>query len=449
MANLFYNLDVPAGNGVGAPTDIDEMGNPKTLEIAGSFGGGITIEVSLDDGGTWLPVWTFTTDPEKKVIRFAGNKIRVRRTGVPLVAAGLPKVSVSANNFGTKVRSLPPNTPVDISDLGNDKTFTVFQLPVHGSINIEASEDGVNNWSPCLTFGNNDINYKQFISKFIRARGSAGAIVNVAAINDGGGGEDTDELVKVSANDDVAGYLEEKLVEGLGIDLAVLNEDGDEDVQISADVGEIQDNLLFGNPITVRGPTNAPGDSGLVNHSNHDHRLEYEVEDEGILVSARPRMDFVGDGVGAVDVPGEDLTRVTIPGPNLGDGGAVVKRSTYVEAERTVSQTVYQDGMIAVTVPINGDYLVIFEGEGANQSNGIQVEIAVSVNNAGPGGAVVAGSERLSEGNASDLRPLVTSVQIVGAIAGDIVRILFKRVGGGGMQTVSMFRRHLSIIKVQ
>jgi hypothetical protein len=266
-----------------------------------------------------------------------------------------------------------------------------------------------------------------------------------------GAAMDGDELVKVTAADTASEYLDDKVATpaGSGLTKTVFDTGGgDLELQLKVE-GADAGNIETGPPITVRGPTNAEGDSDELARANHDHRLEYEVEDEGVLVSARPRMDFVGDGVGAVDVPGEDLTRVTIPGPNLGDGGAVVKRSTYVEAERTVSQTTYQDGMIAVTVPIDGSYWVMFEGEGANQSNGIQVEIAISVNNPGPGGPVVAGSERLSEGNASDLRPLVTTVQVPNLTAGDIIRVLFRRVGGGGMQMVSMFRRHLTIMKVQ
>ena len=46
----------------------------------------------------------------------------------------------------------------------------------------------------------------------------------------------TDELVKVSANDTTPGYLEQKIVEGSGIDVAVLNDGGDEDLQISLDI---------------------------------------------------------------------------------------------------------------------------------------------------------------------------------------------------------------------
>lgn len=46
----------------------------------------------------------------------------------------------------------------------------------------------------------------------------------------------TDELVKVSANDTTAGYLEDKVVGGSGISIATLNDGADEDLQINLDI---------------------------------------------------------------------------------------------------------------------------------------------------------------------------------------------------------------------
>lgn len=46
----------------------------------------------------------------------------------------------------------------------------------------------------------------------------------------------TDELVKVSANDTTAGYLEDKVVGGSGISLATLNDGANEDLQINLDI---------------------------------------------------------------------------------------------------------------------------------------------------------------------------------------------------------------------
>jgi len=282
---------------------------------------------------------------------------------------------------------------------------------------------------------------------FLAEKVVAGANVSLATLNPGAD-EDLeisalDEKVKASATDTTPGFLDQKLVEGLGIDLTLLNPGADEDVEIKADVGEIENNLTYGVPITVRGPTNAPGATDVA-HADHDHRLEYEVEDEGVLVSARPRMNFVGAGVGAVDLPGLDKTEVTIPG-NVTDG-AVVKRSTYVGASSSTSSTGYVDGMagLNVTVPIDGDYLCILEGEAEQQNASAVLEIALSVNSVT---VPTANSERKSQGNASDMRAVVTSVQLPGLVAGDLVRALFRKFSGA--QSVTLHRRHLILIKVQ
>jgi hypothetical protein len=98
----------------------------------------------------------------------------------------------------------------------------------------------------------------------------------------------------------------------------------------------------------------------------------------------------------------------------------------------------------SVVVPIDGDYWAIIEGEGMNSNANASLQIGISVNSLV---AVVAGSERSSQGNASDSRPVISTVQLPGLVAGDLVRALFrKRVGA---QSVSLKNRHLSIFKVQ
>jgi hypothetical protein len=159
-------------------------------------------------------------------------------------------------------------------------------------------------------------------------------------------------------------------------------------------------------------------------------------------------MDFVGDGVGAVDVPGEDLTRVTIPGPNLGDGGAVVKRSQYVATPASTSGNAFVDGMsgLSVPVPIDGKYCAIWEGEFKNDSASTVLEVGVSTNSLV---AVVANSERSIQGNANDSGSFITSIDLGVLTAGDLVRGLFRKAAGAPPQSVSVIRRNLTIIKYQ
>jgi hypothetical protein len=64
----------------------------------------------------------------------------------------------------------------------------------------------------------------------------------------GGGGSGTDELVKISANDTTAGYLEDKVVGDGYVSVTTLNDGGDEEIQISVNldgyVGEYEHKTL-------------------------------------------------------------------------------------------------------------------------------------------------------------------------------------------------------------
>jgi hypothetical protein len=375
------------------------MGGEKTITVQGIFSGVLLIEISNEGaGGPWAELTAFNGDGRvgKKTLQVAARFMRVRRQGSNTIIGGVPNVDVASNDNGGLFFDLPPGTPgaaIDVSAGGTFKTAVVDSLPSGSVAFIEISEDGVD-WAECFAFAQDGFQSKLVSAQFMRVRAPIGTNVDIGAVND---------ATAMSA-------------------------------------------INFGPPITVRGPTNAEGVSLDAARADHDHRLEYEVEDEGVLVSARPRMDFVGDGVGAVDVPGEDLTRVTIPGPNLGDGGAVVKRSVYVGAHISTSSGTFVDGMGGsfVTVPIDGDYWVIFEGEGMNQAASGVVEIAISVNSTG---ITIGNSQRASQGPASDMRPLITTVQLLGLTAGDLIRCLFKKKSGAG--SVEMDRRHLSIFKVQ
>lgn len=65
------------------------------------------------------------------------------------------------------------------------------------------------------------------------------AIVTISGTGAGGGGE----IVKVSSNDTVANYLEDKITAGGGITLAVLNEGANEELEIT--VGDITDDQVL------------------------------------------------------------------------------------------------------------------------------------------------------------------------------------------------------------
>lgn len=216
---------------------------------------------------------------------------------------------------------------------------------------------------------------------------------------------------------------------------------------VPAGAGSGGGGIVTGPPVRVRGSANVAGTGTDLSLANHEHRLEMQAEDEGALVGARPTINFIGEGVNAVDNPGDDRIDVTIPGG--GGDGCCVERSLYKGDNQQTSSKVFVDGMSGgvVTVPLDGDYWAIFEGEVMNQSAAAMLEIGISVNSLI---AVVAGSERFSKGNASDERTAATTVQLPGLTAGDVVRMLFREASPiPGVRIVQVDRRRLTIFRVQ
>lgn len=166
------------------------------------------------------------------------------------------------------------------------------------------------------------------------------------------------------------------------------------------------------------------------------------IEDEGIFVDRTEVLDFVGAGVGAVKVG--DKVVATIPGAVT--DGAVVQRDLYVAATATTSSGSFVDAMggLSIPVPIDGDYDAVFEAEGMNQSASGVLEVGISVDSLV---AAEADSERSTQGPASDLRTVATSIKLSALTTGQLVRVLFRRLSGGG--AVELDRRRLKITKVQ
>jgi hypothetical protein len=431
------------------------MGVDKSIVLGGSFKGAtVAVEVSADGGNTFWPLWLFSA-AGKKVIPVAANAMRVNVSGYS-GAAFSANCDVGASGKTSQFVTLPMpagsggGAPVDVSALGSFTTFVATGPFVGTTISVEISEDGVDYAACGASFSDRGgIRNRVVIANFMRAHVRGGSpsafapIVAVCAIDDASGGAGTDELVKVSNTDTTPGFLDAKIVAGSGVALAVLGSPGDEDLEISvsgADAGDI----VTGPPIPVRGGTNAEGGGAGIARAEHQHRLELEVEDEGAIAGARPAINFVGAGVGAADDPGNDRVNVTIPG-NVTDGASVV-RSTYVGASTSTSGNSFVDGMsgLDVTVPIDGDYWAIWEGEFMNSNGNAVLEVGVGVNSTT---LTVANSERDNQGNASDMGNFTASIYLGALVAGDLVRGLFRK--KSGPQSVSIIRRNLTIFKVQ
>jgi hypothetical protein len=492
MPNISVDLPLPAGNGPGPSVDTSLLGRQKTIVINGDYpGASITVEMSVDGGVIWAPVYTFHEDDRKKQVEVVAQFMRAvvrNRT----IFTGV-NVDVSAPESETLYVNLPlpvaagPGPAVPVDALGLFKTAIVGGAAFPGSsVFVEVSGDGVD-FAPFWGFSQGDSQSGSVAANFMRIRVTGnnppvGVTCDVGADQFSGGSNceecltddppitvtgptnsvgtategsrgDHQHRLEVMVEDEGAAAGARPILNFLGAGVTAVDNPGGDKVDITipgAAPHDCEDCLSDGNPITVTGPANTPGVAPLGSRADHQHRLGLLVDDEGVVVGpGRPEINFIGMGVGAVDNPGLDRVDVTIPG-NVTDG-AVVKRSLYKGDTVQVTAmapgpTPFVDGMSggSVAVPIDGDYLVIFEGEGDNQSASGALEIGISKNSLV---AVVADSSRLSKGAAADTRAIVTSVQLPGCIAGDLVRCLFRRSTGAG--AVSLMRRHLIIIKVQ
>lgn len=95
----FANLPVTAGNGSGAGVDVSALGLFKTVHVGAQFRGATIIEVSNDGGASWSQEMAFNNPGQRSAI-FAADFMRVTRSGVPIVAPGLPVVNVGACDLG-------------------------------------------------------------------------------------------------------------------------------------------------------------------------------------------------------------------------------------------------------------------------------------------------------------------------------------------------------------
>jgi hypothetical protein len=381
------------------------MGAEKSIVVGGAFTRStVAIQASTDGGASFQDVVVFDQGGKKRV-EVVAERMRtfVRISPVP---AGV-NVDVGAPKGAPQFFILPlpagdgPGAPVDVSDLGNVITSIVTGEYLGTTIHVEISQDNVT-YQPCIGFAEREgiVTKHPVTTKFARA------------------------FVRGRTNN--SHPFNPSVSLGFGF--------------LAGGAAPIE----FDVPITVRGDTNAEGVSDKVARADHQHRLEVEVEDEGSLAGARPTIDFVGAGVGAVDDPANDKVVVTIPGTLV--DGAVVERDLFKDNQVQTTSGSFVDAMggASVTVPIDGNYWAILEAESTNQSGSGILEVGIGVNGTA---AAVANSERRAQGNANDIKIVTVTVNLGALLTGDTVHAIFRRFSGAG--SVRLFARNLSIFKVQ
>ncbi len=219
---------------------------------------------------------------------------------------------------------------------------------------------------------------------------------------------DTDELVKTNAADAAAGFLFDKIVNVKNIVKSVVD--------------------LGGGNLAV----------GL--------KAVSECFDEGIKGGDATGFNFIGLGVGAVFNPVTGNCDVTVTGG--GGDGAVLTRKLFKDDTPSTDKEAFEDAMSgsSVTIPMDGDYCALFHGEGMNQSANAELETAIGVNTT----LAASGSSAFrSQGNANDMRAFVSTADLPGLTAGDLIHGIYRRSAGSGTQSVALERRRLIVWKVQ
>jgi len=137
-------LTVPAGNGVGAPTDVSALGEQKTLIYDGGVDASITVEVS-QDGVNFTAAANFTGRTPANINLFGATKsMRVRvggfviGTGVVTVAAiqsttTVPGATVSP---GTGIRQVIFVRPTGNDTTGDGTLLNPYLTPNRGLLDI-------------------------------------------------------------------------------------------------------------------------------------------------------------------------------------------------------------------------------------------------------------------------------------------------------------------------
>lgn len=203
MGNLFYDLPMPAGNGVGASVDVSGMGGAKTIIVSGSFAGAaITVEVSVDGGTEFAPLVTFQNGATRIEKAFAATHMRVRVGGRSSRVPFSANVDVGADDAGTEVATIAipadngSGAAVDVSLLGLLNTVIVSGTFPGAAVLIEATEDG-SAWAPLCQFSGKGGMWTGEVTGFqmratVSGRNSQAPFTNVtaavAAANTSGGG---------------------------------------------------------------------------------------------------------------------------------------------------------------------------------------------------------------------------------------------------------------------
>jgi hypothetical protein len=214
VANLFFNLPIPAGDGTGAAVDVSTLGALKTFvvgETLGPNGEGFRCSLNIEMSNAavapvadneWAPVDTFN-NPGDITIPISAKWLRVRRSDSK-TPAGTATCDVGSDDSPATLAAFTVTAGDGSGPSVNTSTLPVYKTVTvggafRGNVVVEVSNDGVH-FAPQFSMPNGGQQSAAFTAEFMRVSRdgvpviSPGTpIVNIAASNlpgtgSGGGG---------------------------------------------------------------------------------------------------------------------------------------------------------------------------------------------------------------------------------------------------------------------
>lgn len=187
------------------------------------------------------------------------------------------------------------------------------------------------------------------------------------------------------------------------------------------------DPLTTATPVTIDDSTNSVGTANSFSRSDHVHA--HGVRGGGTLHAvATPSLAGFMSAV--------DKTKL--------DGlGASVTSSVITAATISTTSSTFQDAFPSsnITIPNNGDYLVLFDTNVSSTNAFGRPEIGVRLN-----GTVLPDSQRFAQGNGGARISGITHTILLNLVVGDVITGVFRRASGSGI--TSLLNRRLTAIRV-
>jgi len=179
--------------------------------------------------------------------------------------------------------------------------------------------------------------------------------------------------------------------------------------------------------------SNTEGDSTTLARANHTHA--HGNRGGGALhASATP------------SVPGFISTTDKTKLDNVvGVGDATRYATVFVSGDAATSSPSFVDGLAggSVSPPVDGDYMVLFNGNAIGSTGNTKTAYGISKNSTT---ACIPDSVRRARGNGGDDIPASTHTVLTGLVTSDVIRVLFRISEGSGTSTLR--DRRITLIRV-